>query len=212
MRVVLLLGLAAAIAFAAGDPTMFYSKFFKGSKPEFVSVELSKSGKAVYKESPEDDNPVDFMLAPDDTEEIFALVDRLDRFKRPLESNLKVAHMGIKTFRFSDGSEKNEVTFNYSLDENAKLLTDWFERITETQMLLFDLERTVKFDRLGVNQTLLRIEAAHDRKRLVGSIRFLPLLDRVVKNDSYLNMARERAALLAATFRNPKPKAAAAGQ
>ena len=74
-------------------------------------------------------------------------------------------------------------------------------------MLHFNLERTVRFDRLGVNKTLLQIEAAYDRKRLVALERFLPLLDRVAKNDCYLHMARERAAALADAFRNPKPKA-----
>ena len=171
-----------------------------------MSVELQKTGEAVYKEAPDDENPVDFKMSAEDTNEIFALVDKLDRFKRPLESNLKVANMGMKTFRFEDGSAKNEVKFNFSLDEDARLLQDWFERITETQRLHFDLERTAKFDRLGVNKTLLQIESAFDRKRLVGVDRFLPLLDRVAKNDSYLHMARERAASLADAFRNPKPK------
>ena len=81
--------------------------------------------------------------------------------------------------------------------------------MTETQQLLFDFERTARFDKLGVNNSLLKIEAAWDRKRLVGPSRFLPLLDRVAKNDSYLNMARDRAAALAAAFRAPKPKTAA---
>jgi hypothetical protein len=44
------------------------------------------------------------------------------------------------------------------------------------------------------------------RKRLVGLDRFLPLLDKVAKNDVYLHMARERAASLASAIRDPKPK------
>jgi hypothetical protein len=112
----------------------------------------------------------------------------------------------MKTFRFEQGSVKNEQKFNFSLDLDAQALLDWFERLTETQRLHFDLERTAKFDRLGVNKTLLQIEAANDRKRLVGMDRFLPLLDRVAKNDAYLHMARERAAVLADSIRNPKPK------
>ena len=51
-----------------------------------------------------------------------------------------------------------------------------------------------------------RSSRRYDRKRLVGVERFLPLLDRVAKNDTYLHMARERAAALADVFRNPKPK------
>jgi len=199
--------IVASIALAGEtNAKVLYTKSFPGSVPAFVSVELHKTGEAVYKEAPDDENPVEFKMSVEDTNEIFALVDKLDRFKRPLESNLKVANMGLKTFRFEDGSAKNEVRFNFSLDEDARVLQDWFERITETQRLQFDLERTAKFDRLGVNKTLLQIESAFDRKRLVGVDRFLPLLDRVAKNDSYLHMARERAASLADAFRNPKPK------
>jgi hypothetical protein len=199
--------IVASIALAGEtNAKVLYTKSFPGSVPAFVSVELQKTGEAVYKEAPDDESPVDFKMSVEDTNEIFALVDKLDRFKRPLESSLKVANMGLKTFQFEDGSAKNEVKFNFSLDEDARLLQDWFERITETQRLHFDLERTAKFDRLGVNKTLLQIESAFDRKRLVGVDRFLPLLDRVAKNDSYLHMARERAASLADAFRNPKPK------
>ena len=198
--------LTASLYATESTPKLLYSKSFPGSVPAYVSVELLKSGQAVYKEAPDDESPVDFKLSPEDTNEIFALVDKLDRFKRPLESNLKVANMGMKTFRFEDGSAKNETKFNYSIDPDANLLLDWFERLTETQRLQFDLERTAKFDKLGVNKTLLQIEMAYNRKRLVGVDRFLPLLDRVAKNDTYLHMARERAASLADAFRNPKPK------
>ncbi|HYP07344.1 MAG TPA: hypothetical protein VER03_14020 [Bryobacteraceae bacterium] len=204
----LVLALALVTAsFAAGPgPKIFFSKNFPGSIPAFVSIELLPTGEGVYKEAPEDENPIDFKISPEDTKHIFDLAEKLDRFKRPLESNLKVAQMGVKTFRFEQGAVKNEQKFNYSIDLDAQALLDWFERLTETQRLHFDLERTAKFDRLGVNKTLLQIEAAFDRNRLVGLDRFLPLLDRVAKNDSYLHMARERAAMLADIIRTPKPK------
>ena len=200
--------LAAVSSLYAADtaPKLHYTKSFPGSVPAYVAIELLRTGEGVYKEAPEDENPVDFKISPEDAEQMFALAEKLDRFKRPLESNLKVANMGAKTFRFEQGPVKNEQKFNFSMDVDAQALLDWFERLTETQRLHFDLERTAKFDRLGVNKTLLQIEAANDRKRLVGLDRFLPLLDRVAKNDAYLHMARERAAMLADVIRNPKPK------
>lgn len=200
-----LAALLPVLLVAAEPARLFYSKSFPGSKPAYVSVEVSRDGRAVYKEAPEDPEAVEFQLDAEDVAEMFRLVEKLDRFERPLESNLKVAQMGIKTFRLIDGAKKTEVQFNFSLDENARLLNDWFERLTETQQLLFDLERAVRYDRLGVNNSILKIEAAWDRKRIVGPERFLPFLDRVVKNDSYLNMARERAAALSAAFRAPRP-------
>ena len=47
--------------------------------------------------------------------------------------------------------------------------------------------------------------AAYEKKRLVAVDQYLKWLDRVTKNESYLNMARERAARLADIFRNPPP-------
>jgi hypothetical protein len=199
--------LAACALMGADTPSkLVYTKSFPGSVPAYVSIELLQTGEGIYKEAPEDENPIDFKVPAEDASQIFALADKLDRFKRPLESNLKVANMGMKTFRFEQGPANSEQKFNFSLDTDAQALQDWFERLTETQRLHFDLERTAKFDRLGVNKTLLQIEAANDRKRLIGLDRFLPLLDRVAKNDSYLHMARERAASLADSIRNPKPK------
>src|SRR2546430_13859644 len=136
--------------------------------------------------------------------EMFALAEKLDRFKRPLESPLKVAQMGMKTFRFVDGANKTEVKFNFSEDADARALADWFERISETAQNYWTLERAVKYDKLGVNKALLQFEAAIDRKRVISPQLFLPMLDRVAKNDSYLNMARSRAANLAQAIRASK--------
>jgi hypothetical protein len=54
----------------------------------------------------------------------------------------------------------------------------------------------VRFDKLGAQQAILRIEILRDQKRLVAATQFLPLLDRVVKNESFLHIARDRAAEL----------------
>ena len=40
------------------------------------------------------------------TSEMFELAERLDHFKKPLESGLKVANMGEKTLRWEGGGDK----------------------------------------------------------------------------------------------------------
>jgi hypothetical protein len=197
--------LLATAAWAEGR--IFYSKSFPGSNPAYVEMTLERNGKVVYKESAEDEQPVKFEMAAEDTEQIFALAQKLDHFSRQLESGLNVAKMGEKTFRWEDPPKKNEVKYNYSMDLDARAIQDWFEKMSETVQLYLYLERAVKFDKLGTNKVLLLIQAAMDRNRVVGGAQFLPLLDRVIKNDSYLNMARERAAGIAATIRAGKPKA-----
>jgi len=197
--------LCCAAAFGADSlPTVFFSRTLAGSVPPYVEVTLHKDGRATYRESVKDPDevPIEFRLKEHEVDEIFDLVAKVDYLRNPIESGLKVANMGAKILRYSDGSQNNEVKYNYSQDPNANLLTDWFGKIIETEQHFIYLERTVKFDKLGVNQVLLRLQASIERKRLVAGDQFLPLLDRVVKNESYLNMARERAAVLANYIRS----------
>jgi hypothetical protein len=197
--------LAAGLAWADG-PRVTFVKSFPGSVPAYVEISVDRSGELLYKEAAEDDADK-FKLDAASTNEIFDLAQKLDRFSRQVESGLKVANMGAKTFRWEDGATKNEVRFNYSLDENAKLLWDWFERISESERLFAEFKRAIRHDKLGVNEAVVNIQSSWDRKRLVPAEQFLPLLDQVAKNDIYMHMSRERAAQLADAIRAMKPKA-----
>ena len=101
------------------------------------------------------------------------------------------------------GSEHHEIQFNYSQDPNAQALLDRFERITETEQHFVNLDRTAHFEKLGVNDVLLQMQISWERNRLVAPEQFLPLLDRIAKNDSYLHISRERAASIAEAIRKP---------
>lgn len=199
--------IAAALC---ADPRIIYTKSFPGSTPAYVEIHLERDGAVTYLEKPDDDRPVNFRLAQSEADEIFQLAGKLDYFKRPLESGLNVAKMGEKTFQWVNGDERSRQSFNYSLEADARALQDWFEKITETEMHLFALERTVRFDKLGVNKALLQLEASWDKKRLLGVQQFEPLLKRVVNNESYLHMDRERAEKLLAAFQAAAATAPAA--
>ncbi len=200
--------LASPALLAAGEPRLVLSKRFPGSRPEFVELRIMRDGQVEYREVP-DEEPLRVRLTAAETQAVFDLAGKLDHFRRPLESGLKVARMGEKLFRWEDGDQQSETRFNFTLDPDGQALQDWYERIVESEQLVIDLARTVKYDHLGVNQTLLELEAAYDNKRLVALDQYLPLLDRIAKNETYMHMARERAARLADTFRAPQaPKAA----
>ncbi len=191
---------------AGQEGTIFYSKNFPKSKPEYMEIIVEPTGEAIYKESAEDEQPIKFKLLPDEVKTVWGLAAKVDFFQRKLESGLPVARMGEKTYRYTNGASKHEVKFNYSQDLDANALQDWFERMTETVNLYFDLERTAKFERLGVDRALLHLEAAWDKKRLVSYEVYYPLLNRIIKNDSYLNMARDRAARMKAMFEESRKK------
>jgi len=196
----LLFAVMAAMALAAEQPRVSYTKIFPGSDPAYMGVTVDKDGAVTYRET-KDEEPETFKLEPDAVQAMFDLADKLDHFKRPLESGLKVAKTGDKTFRWENGADASEVKFNYSQDDNARLLQDWFERISESERAMMNLRRAIRFDKLGVNDAVLRVDTAWSQKRLLGREQFLPLLDRVAKNESFVNMARERAARLADALR-----------
>ena len=199
--------LFAGSLLAQDAPRFFYSKSFPGSSPAYVQVTLEKNGEAVYREAPDDDLPLTFKLTEAETAEVYALVDKLDSFKRPIESGLKVAFMGTKTFRLEKGAEKTEIQFNYSEDPNAKALWDWCERLTESAQHRIALERAAKYDHLGVLKALNLLGYAVERKRVVGLEQYLPTLDRIIKNETYMHTARARASEIAEFIRAGAPPA-----
>ena len=201
-----LLPLIFCIAAFAGDSgRIVYTKSFPGSSPAYVAITVERNGDVSYKEAVDDD-PEKFQLEPSGTNTMFDLAARLDHFKHPLESGLKVANMGVKTFRWEDEGAASEQKFNYSLDDNAKALHDWFEAITETERLFAELKRSARHDKLGVHDALIHIEQTWQQRRLTGADQFLPLLDQIAQNEIYLHMARQRAAMLGEAIRASKAK------
>ena len=201
----LLILLFTSSLFAQDAQRFFYSKAFPGSIPAYVQVTVEKNGEVVYKEAPDDELPLKYKLTEAETGEVYSLIEKLDFFKRPVESGLKVAFMGTKTFRLEKGADKTEVQFNYSEDLNARALWEWCERMTESAQHRIALDRAAKYDKLGVVKALMLLEGAMERKRLVGLDQFLPTLDRISKNETYMHTARARASEIAEAIRNPKP-------
>lgn len=201
------LALAVFPLIAADAPHLFYSKSFPRSSPAYVEITIDHGGAGEYKEAPDDPQPLQFQLSPAEINQMFTLADKLGRFTHPLEAPerpVKVAFMGMKTFRFVNGAENHEVKFNYSEDSDARQLQDWFERITETEQHRINLERAARYDKLGVNQAMLLLQSSFDHKRLVAAEQLLPVLDRIANNETYVHIARVRAAGMADAIRAGK--------
>jgi len=200
---VLLFPAPAASAQTAGDSAaakFIYSKDFPGSQPAFQQLTVNPDGSAVYQEAKDDPTPVEFQLPPKTTTEIFSLAEQMQYFGYKLESDLKIARMGQKTFRY-EGKVAQEQTFNYSADLHAQKLLQLVEKICESQRLFIRFEYTLRFDRLGINDALLSIDSAQQGERLIGSAHFLPLLDRVINSKRFMNISRDRADAIARAIR-----------
>jgi hypothetical protein len=183
------------------DERLIFTKSFPKSDPPYVGITVQQSGAAEFRSDPKDEQPVLFQMTPAETSTLFALADKVN-LNMKLESPLKVAFMGTKTIRIEKDGKAVEQTFNYTEDADARALADWFERISESERCFLDLERTAKYEKIGVNEAILGLQSSWERKRLVAPKQFLPLLDKVAKSDSYVQMARTRAANLADSFRS----------
>lgn len=202
---ILLVSVAANAAATSDDaPRLVFTKVFPGSLPAYTEVAIEKDGSGTYREDAKDDDPVKFQLSEAEVAPLRALAAKLGNFTHPVESGLKVANMGMKTFHYEGPAGTHEVKFNYSEDADAKALADLFEQIGETERAWLNLDRVVHFDKLGAQDAVLRVESLRDQKRLLPESQFLPLLDRIAKNESFLHMARDRAATLAENIRKPK--------
>jgi len=203
----------AASLFAA-PPRLSYSRSFPGSTPEFLQITVDRTGELEYTESvKKDDQPVKAVLPGADAAALFALAQQLNYFKDPLESGLKVANTGKKTFRYEpENGPASQAVFNYSSNWTAQLLLKRFEDIASTEHAYIDLDTSVHYDKLGVNDALAEIEALWLHKQLAAPSQFIPLLTRVATHDAFMHLVRERAARLKDEFQAAPASVAVSSQ
>ena len=202
--------LAVFVAQASAEPAdnpaaeITFRKVFKTSYPEFVEIKINQGGSGTYdiRQLDEDSNPQPFEVSVPLTERIFALATKLNNFHNvDLEVHRRLANLGAKTLLYQKGAEKYETDFNYTLDDNATQLVNIFEGLARQTTDLSDLVRTMRYDRLGVNDVLLQIERDYNNKLLPEPERLLPTLDQLGADEKFIDIARARARNLATRIR-----------
>jgi hypothetical protein len=189
---------------APAGATITFRKVFKSSYPEFVEIKVDESGSGTYdiRQLSDDPSPQAMKVDPELTHKIFDLATKLHNFDgADLEMRRRIANLGEKTFTYTRGSEAHSVSFNYTSDHFAGQLLDVFEGLSRQLTDISDLVRTMRYDRLGVNDVLLQIERDYDHKLLPQPEAFLPSLDQLAADTHYIDIARERARNLATRIR-----------
>jgi hypothetical protein len=195
---------------ASRAATLTYRHIFKGSSPEFVEIKVREdSDAATYEIRQLDDEPgaSPFTVDASLRTKIFALAAELNRFAgQDLDVKRKVANLGQKTFRWEQGADVHEASFNYTLNAQANQLMHIFEGLATQQDDLTTLERRVKYDRLGVNDELLQLEKDLDEDLLPEPEHLLPALDQIGLDSRIVDIARRRARVLAERIRRQNEK------
>ena len=187
--------------------TISYRRVFKGSTPEFIEVKVNDQGKSTFdiRQLDDDADPQPFEVGAPVQKRIFELAGELKNFAiGSLDIQKKIANLGEKTFRYENGAEAHETTFNYTLNPSATQLMQIFEGLARQQQDLVLLQRQAKFDRLGVNDALMQFETDMDHRLLPEPERLLAILDQIAADSHYLEIARTRARALAERIRTSR--------
>jgi hypothetical protein len=197
---------AAQPAQAGGSQaaTITYLKIFKSSYPEYVQIKVNESGAGTFdiRQLDESPNPQPLNLGPELTQKVFQLASDLHDFQGiELEAHRRIANLGQKTFTYAKGGETHEVSFNFTEDRTANDLLNIFEGIAREEGDISDLQRTMRYDPLGVNDVMTQVQSDYKQKLLPEPKQLLPALDAIAKNDQIINIARDKARNLAGEIR-----------
>lgn len=194
------LGMAAFPAFAAQQkstpPTLTYIKVMKGSVPEYTSVTVDLNGVGSYqgRQLDESPKPRPLKLTAGTTQELFRLAASLGNFRSiRLESKIRVANLGEKTFIYRDGVQENKVEFNYTRNKRGQDLLNLFEGIADVEQHITALEYSSRYDPLGLPSALTQVEIDLNNNAMVDPQLMVPILKKIVGNNQYMRIAQMRA-------------------
>jgi hypothetical protein len=198
-----LLLLSASLRADSGA-TITYRRVFKGSSPEFIELKLSEDGTASYdiRQSSEDADPQSFQVSEPVRAKLFALAGELHNFEgADLDVHRRVADLGQKTLRYEKDGQVHETQFNYTINHSATQLQTIFEGLAQQLEDRDLLQQRLKYDRLGVNDALVQFELHLNQRARPEPERLLPVLDSIAANSKLVDVARQRARVLAERIR-----------
>lgn len=213
LPVLLLVSLATAFAqgpaqapppASAHGAMLVFRKIFKSSYPEFAEIKVSEDGSGTWdiRQLDETPRPEPLQIAAPLAHKMFKLVAELHDFQGvDLDVHRRIADLGQKTFRYQDGADVHQVTFNYTLNNPANQLLAIFEGLERQELDLSDMERTMRYDHLGVNDVMTRVQRDVKSKLLPDPEALLPVLDQIAEDSDLIDIARKRAREIAEQIR-----------
>ena len=196
---------------ASDAATITYRRVFKGSNPEFIEIKIGEDGTATYdiRQLSDAADPEPFHVGDAARMKVFELAGELHNFDGlDLDVHRRIADLGQKTFRYEKGGEAHETHYNYTLNRPATQLALIFEGFFLQQRDLMDLEQKLKYDRLGVNDSLRQFETDLAQQALPEPDQLLAVLDRIGADTRVVDVARQRARALAERIRIATPDSA----
>jgi hypothetical protein len=109
------------------------------------------------------------------------------------ESKRKVADLGRKQLQLETPSGRRTAEFNYSDLKEVNALATFFDALLNQQILIFDLESALRFERLTVPERLDQIESELRANRIADPAALVPVLEKVEQDQRVMIYARGQA-------------------
>jgi hypothetical protein len=185
-------------------PSVTFTQALPRAIPAYFSLRIDSAGHAAYESRREEGEPgqpqlgepyrIEFVISQATAHRIFELAQSLDHFQGDWDfKKHRIADTGRKTFIYSDSSGSHQTTYNWSENRDLQELTDTFQGISNTQEAAYELNRLRRFDRLGLNHQLERMEDMAKNGWLRELQVIAPLLEKLANDREIMNIARQRA-------------------
>ena len=188
----------------ATPPIVVFSQAWPDAMPPYYSVAIDSTGRTTYYSAPKSANSGDpyttkFTLSPEAQKRVFDLARQLKFFQGNFEyKKSKIAFTGTKTLYFVNGKEEHQTSYNWSDNLAIQQLTKLFQDISETVEIGRVISEKYRFDKLGVDAEMKKLEQASKDDRVAELQAIQPILTRIANDTGMMNITRRRAdALLA---------------
>ncbi len=175
---------------------------FPTSQPEHYSIRVQSDGTSRYQSSGRlsadsdatDSFDLDFTVSAETRQKIFDLAAKAGYFQKDVDSHRKkLAFTGKKTLSYKDAQRSGESTYNYSPNPAVEELTGLMQSLSATLEFGHRLQYDHHYQKLALDEELKRMEEMARRNRLIEVAAIQPILDRIVADQSVINVTRARA-------------------
>ena len=134
-------------------------------------------------------------------QKIFNLAGKLNYFHGDFDSHLKhIAQTGAKTLAYKSAHVQGSCTYNYSQNSDVQQLTQLFLGLATTLDFGRKLAWNYRFDKLGMNETLRKLEELQAGHQVDELSAIEPVLRKIANDSGLMHISRETAQHLLKTI------------
>jgi hypothetical protein len=199
---------AAASQDAKAHPaSISFSLDFPQSIPDHYTISVAADGQASYESTgkltpdsePGDPFHLNFTVDPETTKRMFDLAAKAKYFEGQVDSGKRnLASTGAKVLTYNDDTRHTQASYNYSPVPAVQSITAMFQNMSSTLEFGRRLDYYHHHQKLALEAELKNMERMASDKNLEEIQAIAPILQKIVADQSVLNITRARAQRLLA--------------